>query len=239
MAPEENAPEERVMAAIEVLVREGRTFPPPEDFVAQALINDPSIYDEADRDYEGFWLRRAKEFVTWLEEPKASLDWNPPHCTWFADGELNVSWNCLDKHVDAGRGDKVAYHFVPEPPDEEDRAITFGELRDEVSRLANALRKLGVRKGDRVGIYMGMVPELPIAMLACSRIGAPHVVVFGGFSAESLGERLEGTGAKAVITQDEAWRKGAGVALKTTADEAVKLAPSVETMIVLQRTGTD
>ncbi|MFL5840957.1 MAG: acetate--CoA ligase [Thermoleophilaceae bacterium] len=227
------------MAAIEVLVREGRTFPPPDDFVAQALINDPSIYEEADTDYEGFWLRQAKEFVTWLKEPTASLDWNPPHCTWFADGELNVSWNCLDKHVDAGRGDKVAYHFVPEPVDEEPRTITFAELRDEVSRFANALRRLGVGKGDRVGIYMGMVPELPIAMLACSRIGAPHVVVFGGFSAESLGERLEGTGASILITQDEGLRKGAKIPLKQIADDSLAHAPSVQKVVVLRRTGED
>jgi acetyl-CoA synthetase len=240
MAPEGNTPTDRgAMASIEVLVNEGRTFPPPEDFAAQALINDPSIYDEADRDYEGFWLQRAKEFVTWFEEPAASLDWKPPHCTWFADGELNVSWNCLDKHVEAGRGDKVAYHYVPEAPEEEHRAITFAELRDEVSRLANALRRLGVRKGDRVGIYMGMVPELPIAMLACSRIGAPHVVVFGGFSPESLGERLEGTGASVLITQDEGWRKGAKIPLKRVADESLEHAPSVQKVIVLRRTGDE
>jgi acetyl-CoA synthetase len=240
MAPEGNTPGNGgAMASIEVLVSEGRTFPPSDEFVAQALINDPSIYDEADGDYEGFWLQRAKEFVTWFEEPTASLDWNPPHCTWFADGELNVSWNCVDKHVEAGRGDKVAYHYVPERPEEEHRAITFAELKDEVSRLANALRKLGVRKGDRVGIYMGMVPELPIAMLACARIGAPHVVVFGGFSAESLGERLEGTGASVLITQDEGWRKGAKIPLKRVADESLEHAPSVQKVVVLRRTGDD
>ncbi|MQA72952.1 MAG: acetate--CoA ligase [Solirubrobacterales bacterium] len=225
------------MAAIEVLVREGRTFPPSDDFVAQALIKDASVYEDAERDYEGFWLERAKEFVEWFTEPTESLEWDPPHCTWFADGELNVSYNCLDKQVNAGRGDKVAYHYVPEPPDEEHRSITFAELRDEVSRFANALRGLGVKKGDRVGIYMGMVPELPIAMLACARIGAPHVVVFGGFSADSLGERMESTGASVLITQDEGWRKGKKIALKAIADEAVKLAPTVERVIVLRRTG--
>jgi acetyl-CoA synthetase len=227
------------MAAIEVLVREGRTFPPSEEFVAQALIKDRSVYEEAERDYEGFWLERAKEFVEWFKEPTESLSWDPPHCTWFADGELNVSYNCLDKHVDNGRGDKIAYHFVSEPVDEEDRAITFAELRDEVCRFANALRKLGVKKGDRVGIYMGMVPELPIAMLACARLGAPHVVVFGGFSADSLGERMESTGATVLITQDEGLRKGQKIPLKSIADDAVKLAPGIEKMVVLRRTGDE
>src|SRR5436190_14647625 len=202
------------MAAIEVLVRENRTFPPSEEFKSQAVIGDRSVYDEAEDDYEGFWLARAKEFVEWFEEPTESLEWDPPHCTWFADGKLNVSYNCLDKQVERGHGGKVAYHYVPEPTDEEDRAITYAELRDEVCRFANALRKLGVETGDRVGIYMGLVPELPIAMLACARIGAPHVVVFGGFSAESLGERMSSTGASVLITQDEGWRKGGKITLK-------------------------
>jgi acetyl-CoA synthetase len=242
MTPEGTRPGEGggdAMAAIEVLVRENRTFPPPEHFVAQAVINDPSVYEEAERDYEGFWLARAKEFVEWFEEPTRSLEWDPPHCTWFADGKLNVSYNCLDKQVAGGRGDKVAYHYVPEPPDEEHRAITYAELRDEVCRFANALRKLGVKKGDRVGIYMGMIPELPIAMLACARIGAPHVVVFGGFSAGSLGERMASTGASVLITQDEGWRKGGKIPLKRTADESLQHAPSIEKVIVLRRTGDE
>jgi acetyl-CoA synthetase len=227
------------MAAIEVLVRENRTFPPPDEFAKRALVSDDSVYRQADEDFEAFWLERARELVEWFKEPTQSLDWDPPHCTWFADGELNVSYNCLDKQVNAGRGDQVAYHYVPEPTDEEPRSITFEELRDEVCRVANALRKLGVEKGDRVGIYMGMVPELPIAMLACARIGAPHVVVFGGFSADSLGERLESTGASLLITQDEGWRKGGKIPLKRTADEAVKQAPSVERVLVLRRTGDE
>jgi acetyl-CoA synthetase len=224
-------------AAIEVLVRENRTFPPSEDFVAQSLIKDRSVYVEAERDYDGFWLARAKEFVEWFKEPTESLQWDPPHCTWFADGELNVSYNCLDKQVNNGHRDKVAYHFIPESPDEEHRPITYAELKDEVCRCANALRKLGVRKGDRVGIYMGMIPELPIAMLACARIGAPHVVVFGGFSADSLGERMSSTGASVLITQDEGWRKGGRIPLKRTADGAIKLAPTIEKVVVVRRTG--
>ena len=147
-----------------------------------------------------------------------------------------MAWNCLDRHIEAGRADRVAYHWVGEPTDEA-RDITYDEMLEEVSRLANALRKLGVGKGDRVGIYMGMVPELPIAMLACARIGAPHVVVFGGFSSESLAERLRDSGAKLLITQDEGWRKGGKVPLKENADAAAEAAPSVERLVVYRRTG--
>jgi acetyl-CoA synthetase len=227
---------ETTQPAIEALLDEQRTFPPPEEFRARAHIRDESVCEEAAADPEGFWLRRAKEFVTWLEEPTQGLKWDPPHCTWFADGVLNVAWNCLDKHVEAGRGDKVAYHWVGEAPGET-RDLTYADLLAEVSRLANALRRIGAGKGDRVGIYMGMVPELPIAMLACARIGAPHIVVFGGFSADSLAERLRDSGAKLLITQDEGWRKGGKVPLKENADAALEQAPSVERAIVLRRTG--
>ncbi len=228
---------QEVQATIEVLVREGRTFSPPPEFTAQAVIKDTSVYEEAERDYAGFWLRLAKEAVEWFTEPTKSLEWDPPHCTWFADGELNVAYNCLDKQVNAGRGDKVAYHFVSEPVEEEDQAITFSQLKDEVCRFANGLKELGVRKGDRVGIYMGMIPQLPIAMLACARLGAPHVVVFGGFSPDSLSERLSSTDCKVLVTQDEAWRKGGRIPLKEIADRAVKDAPSVEHIVVFRRTG--
>jgi acetyl-CoA synthetase len=230
---------ESAAAQIEVLAKEGRSFPPPEAFKDQALIKDDSLHRAAEEDFEGFWLEHAKQFVDWFKEPTQSLEWDPPHCTWFADGELNVSYNCLDKHVEAGRGDKVAYHFVPEPIEEEPRAITFAELKDEVCRFANALIELGVKKGDRVGIYMGMVPELPIAMLACARIGAPHVVVFGGFSADSLAERMDSTGASVLVTQDEARRKGGLIPLKHIANEALAKAPSVKRMVVVRRTGAE
>src|SRR6266516_4869362 len=223
---------------ISVLVREGRTFPPPPEFTAQAIIKDGSVYEEAERDYEGFWLRRAKEFVEWFKEPTQSLEWDPPQFTWFADGELNVAYNCLDKQVNAGRGDKVAYHWVSEPVDEPDLAITYAQLKDEVCQFANGLRELGVGKGDRVGLYMGMIPQLPIAMLACARIGAPHVVVFGGFSPESLGERMSSTECKVLVTQDEAWRKGGAIPLKEIADQAAKLAPTIERIVVFRRTGS-
>ncbi len=224
---------------IAVLSDEQRSFAPPPAFVSQALISDTSVYDAAEADLEGFWLAHTNELLEWATPPTESLAWDPPHCTWFADGTLNVSANCLDRHVAAGKGDKVAYHFVSEPVDEDDRAITFAELKDEVCQFAGALRELGVGKGDVVGIYMGMVPELPVAMLACARLGAAHVVVFGGFSAEALGERLESTWAKVLVTQDEAWRKGGRVGLKAIADEGVKLAPTVEHTIVLRRTGGD
>jgi acetyl-CoA synthetase len=229
---------EPAQAAIEALLDEQRTFPPPPEFRAGALIRDDSVYREAEEDFQAFWARLAGEFIGWFKEPTKTLEWTPPHCTWFEDGELNVSWNCLDKHVEAGRGDRVAYHWVGEPADET-RDVTFAELLAEVSRLANALRSLGVRKADRVGIYMGMVPELPIAMLACARIGAPHVVVFGGFSSESLAERMRDSGAKVLITQDEGWRKGGKVPLKVNADEAAANAPSIERLVVYQRTGDD
>jgi acetyl-CoA synthetase len=223
-------------AAIEALLDEQRTFPPPREFTAGAIIQDDEVYKRADEDPEGFWRDLAGEFIGWLKEPTKGLEWDPPHCTWFADGELNVAWNCLDRHVEAGRGDRVAYHWVGEPAGES-ADLTYTEMLREVSRLANGLRKLGVAKGDRVGIYMGMVPELPVAMLACARIGAPHVVVFGGFSSESLAERLRDSGAKLLITQDEGWRKGGKVPLKENADAAAEAAPSVERLIVYRRTG--
>jgi len=230
---------ESAVAEIEVLAKEGHSFPPSDEFKAQALITDDSLHRAAEEDFEGFWLDQAKQLVEWYKEPTKSLEWDPPHCTWFADGELNVSYNCLDRHVEAGRGDKVAYHFVPEPIEEEARPITFAELKDEVCRFANGLLELGVKKGDRVGIYMGMVPELPIAMLACARIGAPHVVVFGGFSADSLAERMDSTGCSVIVTQDEARRKGGLIPLKHIADQAAERVSSVEKLVVLRRTGAD
>src|SRR5215216_632420 len=225
-------------AAIEALLEEQRTFPPPAPFRAEAVVADDSVYRRAEEDFEGFWASLAREFIAWSREPTKTLEWDPPHCTWFTDGELNVAYNCLDKQVEAGRGGKVAYHWVGEP-ENETRELTYEELLREVSRVANGLKSLGVDKGDRVGIYMGMVPELPIAMLACARIGAPHVVVFGGFSAESLAERMRDTGARVLITQDEGWRKGSKVPLKRNADDAAEEAPDLERFVVLRRTGDD
>lgn len=224
------------LALIEGLLKEQRTFPPPDELRRSAIISDDSVYREAEEDFEGFWARLADEFLTWYRKPAKRLEWNPPHCTWFEDGVLNVAYNCLDRHVEAGRGEKVAYHWVGEAPGES-RDITYAELLRDVSRLANGLRELGVGRGDRVGIYMGMVPELPVAMLACARIGAPHMVVFGGFSAESLAERLRDAGATVLVTQDEGWRKGGKVPLKANADQAVAMAPEVRRVVVLRHTG--
>ncbi len=229
---------ESAQGAIEALLVERRTFPPPDSFRADAIVADDSVYQEAEHDFEAFWSRLAREFISWYREPTKGLEWDPPHCTWFADGELNAAYNCLDRHVEAGRGDKVAYHWVGEPLDEA-RDVTYAELLADVCRLANGLRALGVGKGDRVGIYMGMVPELPAAMLACARIGAPHIVVFAGFSSDSLSERLRDTGAKVLVTQDEGWRKGGKVPLKVNADAAAEAAPAIEKLVVFRRTGSE
>jgi acetyl-CoA synthetase len=222
--------------AIENLFSEARTFPPPDDFKARALVTDRSLHEQAERDLEGFWAEQA-ERLRWTRRWDRVLEWDLPFAKWFVGGQLNVSDNCLDRHVEAGGGDKVAYHWVGEPGD--DRTITYAELRDEVARFANALKSLGVKKGDRVNIYMGMVPELPVAMLACARLGAPHSVVFGGFSADALKDRINDAEAKVLITQDEGWRAGKEVPLKRNADEAVAGTPTIEKVVVLRRTGND
>jgi acetyl-CoA synthetase len=221
-------------AAIETMFLEERRYPPPEGFAAQANAQ-PEVYE---RDFEDFWETEGRERVTWFEPFTDLYEWDAPYAKWYLGGKLNVCFNCVDRHVETGLGDKVAYHWEGEPEGER-RAISFGDLQREVVRLANSLKKLGVGKGTPVGIYMGMVPELPIAMLACARLGAPHTVVFGGFSAESLAGRLNDMECELLITQDEAWRKGSPVPLKRNADDAVAEAPSVERTIVLRRTGND
>jgi acetyl-CoA synthetase len=222
--------------AIENLFSEGRTFPPPDDFEADALVTDMSLHEQAARDLEGFWAEEA-ERLRWTKPWDQVLEWNLPFAKWFIGGQLNVSDNCLDRHVDAGGGDKVAYHWEGEPGDT--RTITYEQLRDDVARFANALKSIGVRRGDRVNIYMGMVPELPVAMLACARLGAAHSVVFGGFSADALRDRINDAEAKVLITQDEGWRAGKEVPLKKNADDAVSDTPSIEKVVVLRRTGND
>ena len=221
---------------IEALLSELRVFVPSDDFRAGAVANDPGIYDAANADHEAFWAAQA-ERLSWSRPWDSVMQWDPPWVTWFAGGTLNASYNCLDRHVESGGGDKVAYYWEGEPGDA--RAITYRELLEEVSRLANALRSLGVVKGDRVNIYLGMVPELPIAMLACARIGAPHSVVFGGFSAESLRDRINDAQAKVLITADGAWRRGSIVPLKDNADAAVAECPSIEHVITVRRCGND
>jgi len=221
---------------IEALLSERREFPPSDAFRAQALVNDRALYERAEADHEAFWAEQA-ERLTWFRRWDTVMDWKPPWVTWFAGGSLNASYNCLDRHVENGGGDKVAYHWEGEPGDT--RTITYAELLEDVCRLANALRSLGVGKGDRVNIYLGMVPELPIAMLACARIGAPHSVVFGGFSAEALRDRIIDAEAKVLITADGAWRRGQVVPLKANADEAVRECPSIEHVITVRRCGNE
>src|SRR5437763_15580411 len=213
--------------AIDTLLLEERRYPPAREFAAQANAQ-PDIYDQ---DFEAFWEREAKERVEWFEPFTKVFEWDLPYAKWFLGGKLNVAWNCLDKHVAAGNGDRVAYYWEGEPEGDR-RELTHAGLLREVTKLANALRKLGVGKGTPVGIYMGMVPEAPIAMLACARLGAPHTVVFGGFSADSLAGRLQDMACEVLITQDEAWRRGTTVALKTTADEALADAPNVRKTLV-------
>jgi acetyl-CoA synthetase len=219
---------------IEGLLLEQRTFRPDPAFSAQANAG-PDLYVRAEEDPERFWADLARERLTWSEPFHRTLDWDPPFARWFEDGKLNVSENCVDRHVAAGLGDKVAYHWVGEPGDR--RTITYADLHREVQKAANALLELGVRTGDRVAIYMPMIPELPIAMLACARIGAPHTVVFGGFSAEALAGRMNDAQAKLLITADGGWRRARPVDLKSAADEALDQAPSVERVLVVRRLG--
>jgi acetyl-CoA synthetase len=223
-----------VQANIDALLQEHRVFEPPEGFAQRAIVSDPSIYERASADPEAFWAEQA-ERLSWSRRWDTVMDWNPPWVTWFAGGTLNASYNCLDRHVEAGGGDKVAYFWEGEPGEE--RTITYAELLEEVCRFANGLRSIGVRKGDRVNIYLGMVPELPVAMLACARIGAPHSVVFGGFSSESLKDRINDAGAKVLITADGGYRRGQVVPLKQNAEEALAECPTIEHVITVKRTG--
>ncbi|HET9497476.1 MAG TPA: acetate--CoA ligase [Candidatus Limnocylindria bacterium] len=223
---------------IENLLREDRTFPPPAEFIANATANDPAIYERTatDEGFEQFWTEESRR-IDWIEPWTKLLSWEPPFAEWFVGGKLNISVNCLDRHVANGLGDKVAYHWEGEPGDT--RTITYAQLLAETCQMANALRELGVRKGDRVAIYMPMIPELPVAMLACARIGAPHSVVFGGFSADALAGRLEDAQCTTVITADGGYRKGAMVPLKDNADDAMGRSPSVQHCIVVRRTGQE
>src|SRR5581483_4810782 len=217
--------------AIETLLAEERRFPPPPAFAAEANAK-PDIYELS---FEELWEREGRERVTWFEPFTQLYEWELPYARWYVGGKLNATYNCVDRHVEAGQGGKVAYYWEGEQGDR--REVTFADLQRETTKLANALKALGVRKGTPVGIYMGMVPETPIAMLACARIGAPHTVVFGGFSADSLGGRLQDMECEVLITQDEAWRRGQTVPLKQTADDALAECPAVRSVLVLRRTG--
>jgi acetyl-CoA synthetase len=205
--------------ALDSLLQEDRIFPPPPEFAARAQVNDPGIYERAEGDPEAYWAGWAEQ-LQWSRRWDRVLEWEPPYAKWFVGGRLNASQNCLDRHLEAGRGGKTALLWEGEPGDR--RTFTYADLHREVCRAANALRRLGVKKGDRVAIYLPMVPEAAIAMLACARIGAPHSVVFGGFSAESLRDRIRDAEARVLITADGGYRRGGVVPLKRAADEAVE-----------------
>jgi acetyl-CoA synthetase len=223
-------------SSLENLGREERRFPPSEEFAAQAVAG-PDLYEKAQADRLGFWAEQARELLTWSTDFQQTLDWTQaPFAKWFVGGELNVAYNCTDRHVEAGLGDRVAIHFEGEPGDT--RTITYAELTDEVKRAANALTQLGVQKGDRVAIYLPMIPEAAVAMLACARIGAAHSVVFGGFSADALRSRIEDAEAKVVITADGGYRRGKPSPLKPAVDAALaKGAASITNVVVVRRTG--
>jgi len=223
-------------AAIEALSFEDRRFPPSDTFVRHALVTDASMYDTATKDREAFWAEQA-ETLDWYDKWSTVCEWDLPFAKWFVGGTLNVSVNALDRHVAAGKGDKVAIHWEGEPGDT--RTITYAQMLDEVERFANVLKNLGVRRGDRVNLYMPMIPELPVAMLACTRIGAAHSVVFGGFSSEALRDRINDAEAKVLITADGGYRRGAASGLKVNADIAVKETPTIEHVVVVRRTGQD
>ena len=219
-------------AAIDDFYLEERRFSPREQFSSRALFPDPSVYEQAEKDPEAFWAEQAKA-LDWFTEWDRVLEWDLPFAKWFVGGTLNVSHNCLDRHVAAGLGGRVAFHWVGEPGDT--RTITYAGLLAEVERFANVLRSLGVRRGDVVAVYMPMVPELPVAMLACTRIGAAHSVVFGGFSPDALRDRINDASAKVLVTADGGWRRGQAVALKVNADVALSATPSIEHVVVVRR----
>ena len=222
--------------AIEVLLEEGRTFPPPDEFKQSGNLNDPGVWERADKDPEGFWAEQAQQ-LDWFKTWDKVLEWDCPWAKWFIGGKLNVSYNCLDRHVKTARKNKAAIIWEGEPGDE--RVLTYRDVWREVNKFANVLKGLGVRKGDRVALYLGMVPELLIAMHACNRIGAVHSVVFGGFSAESLSDRINDASAKVLVTGDGGYRRGGIVPLKKNADEAVESCPSIENVVVVERVGSE
>jgi acetyl-CoA synthetase len=230
---EETSLEQELSELLEV-----ESFEPPPEFATQALLSDPAVYDEAAADPEAWWMRQATELLDWIETPSQGLDdSDPPFYKWFADGKLNASANCLDRHVAAGLGNRVAYHWRGEEGEERD--VTYAQLLADVQRFANALKDLGIGKGDVVGIYLPMIPEVVVAMLACARIGAPHNVVFGGFSPESVRERMEFSAAKALVTVDGARRKGKTAPIKTQVDEQMGDLSSLETIVVVRHTGIE
>src|SRR6201996_7287284 len=233
MAGEDAAREHELERMLEI-----EKFEPPAEFREGALWSDPKIYEEAAGDPAAWWTARSKELLDWDVEPTEGLnDSDPPFYKWFEDGRINASAQCLDRHVEAGNGDRVAYHWRGEEGEERD--VTYADLLGDVQRLANALKDLGVGKGDVVGIYLPMIPEVAVAMLACARIGAIHNVVFGGFSAESVRERMEVSEAKALITVDGAARKGNIAAVKQQGDPVMGDLPHLEHIVVVASKGTE
>jgi acetyl-CoA synthetase len=223
--------------AIEEFYTENRSFPPSEAFQRGALTADQTLYEEADADYEAFWARQARELLTWSQDFHTTLEWDLPYAKWFLGGELNISYNCLDRHIESGNGEKVAFHWEGEPGDT--KSITYKELLDEVSKFANVLKDLGLQKSDRVAIYMPMILELPIAMLACARIGVAHSVIFGGFSPDAIIDRCEDADAKLIITADAGYRRGEPSPLKVNVDAALENgAATVKNVIVVNRCDT-
>jgi acetyl-CoA synthetase len=219
--------------AISALLQEDRRYPPDEQFRSQANLNDPAIYETARQDPEAFWAEQAKN-LDWIEPYKTVLEWDVPWAKWFVGGKINASANCVDRHTRTWRKNKAAIIWEGEPGDS--RTLTYGDLYREVNQFAAALQRLGVKKGDRVAIYLGMIPELPVAMLACARLGAPHTVIFGGFSPESIRDRIQDCEAKILITADGGWRRGGKVPLKDNADKAVAECPTIEHVVVVNRT---
>lgn len=227
-------------ATIESILHENRIFSPSAEFSQQAhiksLVDYEQLYERAKANPEAFWAELAEQELHWFQKWDTILDWQPPFAKWFVNGKINISYNCLDRHLTTWRRNKAALIWEGEPGDS--RTFTYAQLHREVCQFANVLKQLGVKKGDVVGIYMPMIPEAAIAMLACARIGAPHTVVFGGFSAEALRDRLVDGNAKLVVTADGGWRKDAIVPLKEQVDRALagNSAPTVEHILVVERT---
>ena len=219
---------------LDALLTEDRRFSPSEDFRTRAVVSDADIYERANTDRESYWVEWAEQ-LDWFRRWDSVLEWQPPHAKWFVGGKLNVAYNCLDRHLNSSRSDQAALIWEGEPGDT--RTYTYAQLHDAVCRFSNALKNLGVTRGDRVTIYLPMIPEAAIAMLACVRIGAIHSVVFGGFSPESLADRNNDAQAKVLITADGGWRRGGIVPLKSNADEALLSSPTVENVVVVQRGG--